>query len=86
MLICRSGYLLSAVVITVIFVAGDPRQRCVGTDRFCRRLIWRHFFAVIYEGKATLYRSAQFFTGFCGYGALLFVYAVWKVTAWREQN
>lgn len=41
------------------------------------------FSLLFVEGKATLYRSAQFLPVFCGYGALLFVYAVWQLTGPR---
>ena len=41
------------------------------------------FSLLFVEGKATLYRSAQFLPVFCGYGALLFVYAVWQLTGSR---
>lgn len=40
------------------------------------------FLLAIVEGKATLYRSAQFLPVICGYGALLLVYAfrrLWKI-------
>ncbi len=37
-------------------------------------------FSLFIEGKATLYRSAQFLPVFCGYGALLFVYGIWQLT------
>ena len=38
------------------------------------------FSLLFIEGKATLYRSAQFLPVFCGYGALLFVYGIWQLT------
>lgn len=38
------------------------------------------FLLVLVEGKATLYRSAQFLPVICGYGALLAVYSVYGFT------
>ena len=61
-----------------------------GRDLWALLLLPAAYFAafslLFVEGKATLYRSAQFLPIFCGYGALLFAYAVWQVTAWWERK
>ena len=70
-----------------IFVLAAAFMLCFGVWRSIRRRdgwiflltigsILVCFLLVIVEGKATLYRSAQFLPIVCGYGALLAVYAV----------
>ena len=79
-------FVLSAVVI----VAVTLRRVIRGRDLWALLLLPAAYFAafslLFVEGKATLYRSAQFLPIFCGYGALLFAYAVWQVTAWWERK
>lgn len=41
------------------------------------------FLLVVIEGKATLYRSAQFLPVICAYGVVLFAYAVHNFGVWR---
>lgn len=79
-------FVLSAVVITVVTLARVIRGRDVWALILLPAAYLSAFSLLFIEGKATLYRSAQFLPVFCGYGALLFVYAVWKVTAWWEQK
>lgn len=42
------------------------------------------FLLVPVEGKATLYRAAQFLPVVCGYGAFLAVYAVGRLERWKK--
>ena len=79
-------FVLSAVVITVVTLVRVIRGRDVWALILLPAAYLAAFSLLFIEGKATLYRSAQFLPVFCGYGALLFVYAVWKVTAWWEQK
>ena len=79
-------FVLSAVVITVVTLVRVIRGRDLWALILLPTAYLAAFSLLFIEGKATLYRSAQFLPIFCGYGALLFVYAVWKVTAWWEQK
>lgn len=79
-------FVLSAVVITVVTLVRVIRGRDLWALILLPAAYLAAFSLLFIEGKATLYRSAQFLPVFCGYGALLFVYAVWKVTAWWKQK
>lgn len=79
-------FVLSAVVITVITLVRVIRGRDLWALILLPAAYLAAFSLLFIEGKATLYRSAQFLPIFCGYGVLLFVYAVWKVTAWWERK
>lgn len=78
--------MLSAVVITVVTLVRVIRGRDLWALILLPTAYLAAFSLLFIEGKATLYRSAQFLPVFCGYGVLLFVYAVWKVTAWWERK
>ena len=72
-------FVLAAAVLFCFGLFRSIRQRdgwilllTVGSFLVC-------FLLVLIEGKATLYRSAQFLPIVCGYGALLAVYAVGKL-------
>lgn len=73
-------FVLSAVVITVVTLV---RVVC-GRDLWALILLPAAYLAafslLFIEGKATLYRSAQFVPIFCGYGALLFAYIIYELT------
>ena len=77
-------FVLSAVVITVVTLVRVIRGRDLWALILLPAAYLAAFSLLFIEGKATLYRSAQFLPVFCGYGALLFVYAVWQVTTWWE--
>lgn len=77
-------FVLSAVVITVVTLVRVIRGRDLWALILLPAAYLAAFSLLFIEGKATLYRSAQFLPIFCGYGALLFVYAVWQVTTWWE--
>ena len=79
-------FVLSAVVITVVTLVRVIRGRDLWALILLPAAYLAAFSLLFIEGKATLYRSAQFLPIFCGYGVLLFVYAVWKVTAWWERK
>ena len=79
-------FVLSAVVITVVTLVRVVRGRDLWALILLPTAYLAAFSLLFIEGKATLYRSAQFLPVFCGYGVLLFVYAVWKVTAWWERK
>lgn len=79
-------FVLSAVVITVVTLVLVIRGRDLWALILLPTAYLAAFSLLFIEGKATLYRSAQFLPIFCGYGVLLFVYAVWKVTAWWERK
>ena len=74
-------FVLSAGVITVVTLV----RVIWGRDLWALVLLPAAYFAafslLFIEGKATLYRSAQFLPVFCGYGALLFSYGIWELTA-----
>lgn len=77
-------FVLSAVVITVVTLVRVIRGRDLWALILLPTAYLAAFSLLFIEGKATLYRSAQFLPIFCGYGVLLFVYAVWQVTTWWE--
>lgn len=79
-------FVLSAVVITVVTLVRVIRGRDLWALILLPTAYLAAFSLLFIEGKATLYRSAQFLPIFCGYGVLFFVYAVWKVTAWWERK
>lgn len=79
-------FVLSAVVITVVTLVRVIRGRDLWALILLPTAYLAAFSLLFIEGKATLYRSAQFLPVFCGYGVLLFVYAVWKVAAWWERK
>ena len=73
-------FVLSAVVITVVTLVRVIRGRDVWALILLPTAYLAAFSLLFIEGKATLYRSAQFVPVFCGYGALLFVYGIWQLT------
>lgn len=79
-------FVLSAVVITVVTLVRVIRGRDLWALILLPTAYLAAFSLLFIEGKATLYRSAQFLPIFCGYGVLFFVYAVWKVTVWWERK
>lgn len=79
-------FVLSAVVIVAVTLLRVIRGRDLWALLLLPAAYFAAFSLLFVEGKATLYRSAQFLPIFCGYGALLFAYAVWQVTAWWERK
>ena len=79
-------FILSAAAILVVTLVRVIRGRDLWALILLPTAYLAAFSLLFIEGKATLYRSAQFLPVFCGYGVLLFVYAVWKVTAWWERK
>lgn len=73
-------FVLSAVVITVVTLARVIRGRDVWALILLPAAYLAGFSLLFIEGKATLYRSAQFLPVFCGYGALLFAYIIYELT------
>ena len=73
-------FVLSAVVITVVTLARVIRGRDVWALILLPAVYLAAFSLLFIEGKATLYRSAQFVPVFCGYGALLFAYIIYELT------
>ena len=73
-------FVLSAVVITVVTLVRVIRGRDVWTLILLPAAYLAAFSLLFIEGKATLYRSAQFVPVFCGYGALLFAYIIYELT------
>lgn len=74
-------FVLAAAVITVVTLVRVIRGRDLWALVLLPAAYLAAFSLVFIEGKATLYRSAQFLPVFCGYGVLLFCYAVWQLTA-----
>ena len=82
-------FVLSACVITVLTLIRVIRGRDLWTLVLLPAAYLAAFSLLFIEGKATLYRSAQFLPVFCGYGALLLVYGIWQLTgasAKKEKN
>lgn len=73
-------FVLSAVVITVVTLARVIRGRDVWALILLPAVYLAAFSLLFIEGKATLYRSAQFVPVFCGYGVLLFAYIIYELT------
>ena len=73
-------FVLSAVVITVVTLARVIRGRDLWALILLPAAYQAAFSLLFIEGKATLYRSAQFLPIFCGYGALLFAYIIYELT------
>ena len=73
-------FVLSAVVITVVTLARVIRGRDLWALILLPAAYLAAFSLLFIEGKATLYRSAQFLPIFCGYGALLFAYIIYELT------
>ena len=73
-------FVLSAVVITVVTLVRVIRGRDVWALILLPAVYLAAFSLLFIEGKATLYRSAQFVPVFCGYGALLFAYIIYELT------
>ena len=74
-------FVLSAVVITIVTLVRVIRGRDLWALILLPISYLAAFSLLFVEGKATLYRSAQFLPVFCGYGALLFCYGIWQLTA-----
>ena len=74
-------FVLSACVITVVTLVRVIRGRDLWALVLLPGAYFAAFSLLFIEGKATLYRSAQFLPVFCGYGALLFSYGIWELTA-----
>lgn len=73
-------FVLSAVVITVVTLVRVIRGRDLWALILLPVAYLAAFSLLFIEGKATLYRSAQFLPVFCGYGALLFAYIIYELT------
>lgn len=73
-------FVLSACVITVVTLVRVIRGRDLWALVLLPAAYLAAFSLLFIEGKATLYRSAQFLPVFCGYGALLLVYGIWQLT------
>lgn len=73
-------FVLSAAVITVVTLVRVIRGRDVWALILLPAAYLAAFSLLFIEGKATLYRSAQFVPAFCGYGALLFAYIIYELT------
>ena len=73
-------FVLSAVVITVVTLVRVIRGRDLWALILLPVAYLAAFSLLFIEGKATLYRSAQFLPVFCGYGALLFTYIIYELT------
>lgn len=73
-------FVLSACVITVVTLVWVIRGRDLWALVLLPASYLAAFSLLFIEGKATLYRSAQFLPVFCGYGALLLVYGIWQLT------
>ena len=73
-------FVLAAVVITVVAMIRVIRGRDLWALALLPAAYLAAFSLLFIEGKATLYRSAQFLPIFCGYGALLFAYGIWSLT------
>ena len=73
-------FILSAAVILVVTLVRVIRGRDLRALLLLPAAYLAAFSLLFIEGKATLYRSAQFLPVFCGYGALLFVYGIWQLT------
>ena len=73
-------FILSAAVILVVTLVRVIRGRDLWALLLLPAAYLAAFSLLFIEGKATLYRSAQFLPVFCGYGALLFVYGIWRLT------
>lgn len=75
-----SIFVLAAVVITVVAMIRVIRGRDLWALVLLPAVYLAAFSLLFIEGKATLYRSAQFLPIFCGYGALLSAYGIWSLT------
>lgn len=73
-------FVLSAVVTTVVTLVRVIRGRDLWALILLPAAYLAAFSLLFIEGKATLYRSAQFVPVFCGYGALLFAYIIYELT------
>lgn len=73
-------FVLSACVIAVVTLVRVIRGRDLWALVLLPAAYLAAFSLLFIEGKATLYRSAQFLPVFCGYGALLLVYGIWQLT------
>lgn len=73
-------FVLSAVVITVVTLVRVIRGRDLWALILLPTAYLAAFSLLFIEGKATLYRSAQFLPIFCGYGVLLFAYIIYELT------
>lgn len=74
-------FVAAALVIACYSLYRSIRNRDPWILLFCIGGFVASFLLAIVEGKATLYRSAQFLPVICGYGALMLVYAcrgLWK--------
>lgn len=74
-------FVAAAVVIICYSFYRAIRNRDAWVAFLCMGSFVVSFLLAIVEGKATLYRSAQFLPVICGYGAFLLIYAyrgIWK--------
>lgn len=79
-------FLLAAIVIAVFSLWRTIRQKDAWIVLLMVGSFVVSFLLVVIEGKATLYRSAQFLPVICGYGALMLVYAVSGLQSKLSQN
>ncbi|MCM1100304.1 MAG: glucosyltransferase domain-containing protein [Clostridium sp.] len=69
-------FVLASLVICLCSLGMSIRRRDVGILLLTAGCFVAAFLLTVVEGKATLYRSAQFVPLICGYGILMAVYAV----------
>lgn len=79
-------FLLAALAILCFGIWRSIRQRNIHIIILVAGSFAVSFLLTVVEGKATLYRSAQFLPLFCGYGALLFVYGMCEVVKEIRKN
>lgn len=80
-------FVLSAIVIAAVALWKAIRGKDLWALVLWPAAYLAAFSLLVIEGKATLYRSAQFLPVFCGYGALLFAYAIAGLTtAWEKRT
>jgi hypothetical protein len=77
-------FVLAAVIIAIYSLWRSIRQRDIRIAFLMLGSFAAAFLLAVVEGKATLYRSAQFLPLICAYGVLLMAYAVSEFVSWMR--
>lgn len=79
-------YVLACAAVILSSVWYGIRRKDLWIPVLAAGSIIASFLLVLVEGKATLYRSAQFLPLFCAWGLLLAIYAVQGVVKWAKKR
>lgn len=77
-------FVLAAVVMLVVALWKSIQKKDAWISIIYIGVFVASFLLIVIEGKATLYRSAQFLPLICGFGVLMLCYMAGEVSRWKK--